>query len=113
MLEDGTRVLTQASFLRALGRHPKANVRREDGEERVPAILQGKALKPFISDEILEKSRGSLTRGGRPLFWGEYGSTSLATLQPSTSAQGDSGGILRGRFAPWLFAGRFVYEPLG
>jgi hypothetical protein len=57
VLEDGTRVLTQASFLRALGRHPKANVRREGGEERVPAILQGKALKPFISEEILEKSR--------------------------------------------------------
>lgn len=57
MLEDGRSVLTQASFLRALGRHPKANVRREGGEERVPAILQGKALQPFISDEIREKSR--------------------------------------------------------
>ena len=59
--------LTQASFLRALGRHPKANVRRE-GEERVPAILQGKALKPFISEEILEKSRPitfRLPTGGR------------------------------------------------
>ena len=67
VLQDGTRVLTQASFLRALGRHPKANVRRE-GEERVPAILQGKALKPFISDEILEKSRPitfRLPTGGR------------------------------------------------
>ncbi len=68
VLQDGTRVLTQASFLRALGRHPKANVRREGGEERVPAILQGKALKPFISDEILEKSQPitfRLPTGGR------------------------------------------------
>lgn len=68
VLQDRTRVLTQASFLRALGRHPKANVRRERGEERVPAILQGKALQPFISSETLEKSRPitfRLPTGGR------------------------------------------------
>lgn len=67
VLEDGTRVLTQASFLRALGRHPKANVRREGGKQ-MPAILQGKALKPFISDETLEKSQPITFRpptGGR------------------------------------------------
>ena len=57
VLEDGTRVLSQAGFLEALGRHRKANVRREGGEERLPAILQGKAINPFISQEILEKSR--------------------------------------------------------
>ncbi len=57
VLQDDTRVITQASFLQALGRHRKANVRREGGEERVPVILQGKALKPFISEEVLEKSR--------------------------------------------------------
>jgi hypothetical protein len=34
-----------------------ANVRREGGEEQIPAILQGKAINPFISKEILEKSR--------------------------------------------------------
>jgi hypothetical protein len=57
VLEDGTRVLSQADFLQALGRHRKANVRREGGEERIPAILQGRAINPFISEEILEKSR--------------------------------------------------------
>lgn len=57
VLDDETRVLTQASFLQALGRHRKANVRNEGGEERTPAILQGKAIKPFISQELLEKSR--------------------------------------------------------
>lgn len=58
VLEDGTRVLSQGGFLEALGRHPKANVRRQDdGEEQIPAILQGKGIKPFISPEILEKSR--------------------------------------------------------
>jgi hypothetical protein len=57
VLEDGTRVLTQAEFLEALGRHRKANVRREGQEERIPAILQGKAIRPFITQDILEKSR--------------------------------------------------------
>jgi hypothetical protein len=57
VLEDGTRVLSQAEFLEALGRHRKANVRREGGEEPLPAILQGKAINPFITKEIAEKSR--------------------------------------------------------
>lgn len=57
VLSDGTRVLSQADFLEALGRHRKANVRIEEGEEHVPPILQGKAIKPFISKEILEKSK--------------------------------------------------------
>jgi hypothetical protein len=43
--------------LEALGRHRKANVRKGEGEEGIPAILQGKALKQFISNELLEKSR--------------------------------------------------------
>src|SRR5712692_6670265 len=43
VLDDGTRVLSQAGFLGALGRHPKANVRNEGVEGRMPAILQGKA----------------------------------------------------------------------
>jgi hypothetical protein len=57
VLEDGTRVLTQGDIQEALGRHRKANVRNEDGEEQVPPILQGKGIKPFISNELLEKSR--------------------------------------------------------
>jgi hypothetical protein len=50
-------VLSQADFLQALGRHRKANVRNEGGEEQIPPILQGKAINPFISKEILAKSR--------------------------------------------------------
>ena len=68
VLEDGTRVLSQASFLEALGRHRKANVRREGDGERLPAILQGKAINPFISEETLAKSRPITFRrptGGR------------------------------------------------
>lgn len=64
VLQDGTRVLTQATFLEALGRHRKANTRRE----AMPAILQGKAINPFISEEVREKSRPiafRLPQGGR------------------------------------------------
>ncbi|WP_344814656.1 P63C domain-containing protein [Microlunatus aurantiacus] len=68
VLDDGTRVLTQASFLEALGRHRKANVRREGGSEPLPPILQGKAINPYISEEIREKSQPisfRLPSGGR------------------------------------------------
>lgn len=57
VLSDGTRVLSQAGFLEALGRHRKASVKREEGEEQVPPILQGKTISPYISREILLKSR--------------------------------------------------------
>jgi len=59
VLADGTRVLSQAGFLEALGRHRKANVRKEEleeGEVRVPPVLQGKAIRPFISQDVLERS---------------------------------------------------------
>lgn len=56
VLEDGTRVLTQGDFQEALGRHRKANVRYEEGEEHVPPILQGKGIKAFISSDLIEKS---------------------------------------------------------
>ena len=55
VLEDGTRVLTQAGFMRALGRSPRPMAAAE-GFEQVPAILRGKALKPFISSELMASS---------------------------------------------------------
>lgn len=60
VLADGTRVLSQAGFLEALGRHRKANVRREElveGGVQVPPVLQGKAIRPYISKDVLAKSR--------------------------------------------------------
>lgn len=73
VLGDGTRVLTQAELLVALGRHRKANVRNVEGEEKVPPVLQGERLKRFISSELLAKSKpirfqtksGSLASGYR------------------------------------------------
>jgi hypothetical protein len=62
VLDDGTRVLTQASFLEALGRHRKARVRNPVGEDPVPAMIQGKSIKPFISEELTEKTRPVIFR---------------------------------------------------
>lgn len=52
VLEDGTRVLSQGGFLEALGRHRRPSTR----EGNIPVILKGKAISPFISDEVREKS---------------------------------------------------------
>lgn len=53
VLEDDTRVLTQASFLTAIGRNPRGAV-RADGS--LPVFLQGKGLVPLITDDIREKA---------------------------------------------------------
>ena len=57
VLDDGTRVLSQAGFQEAMGKHRKANVRRSDGEEQLPAFLQGKSINPFIDADLVQKSR--------------------------------------------------------
>lgn len=67
VLDDDTRVLTQASFLEALGRHrrAKASPQRDDN---LPAILQGKNINPFISAETRSKAAPitfTLPAGGR------------------------------------------------
>ncbi len=64
VLDDGTRVLTQATFLTALGRHPKANTRREGGDTPIPPILQSKALSSFITPDILDRARPITFRTG-------------------------------------------------
>jgi hypothetical protein len=62
VLEDGTRVLTQAGFLEALGRHRKARVRNREGEDPLPAMIQGKSINRFISKDLVEKSRPIIFR---------------------------------------------------
>lgn len=54
VLEDGRRVITQASFLQAIGRHRRAKRRINDD---LPAILQGKSFEPFITDDIREQAK--------------------------------------------------------
>jgi hypothetical protein len=52
VLDDGRRVVTQGSFLKALGR---SRTVRTTGD--VPPIMQGKALQPYISEDMLERAR--------------------------------------------------------
>ena len=56
VLDDDTRVVTQASMLTALGRHRRAPG-RDDLDARLPPILQGKAIRDFIPDDLIEKSQ--------------------------------------------------------
>lgn len=58
MLEDGTRVLSRAGFIRAIGRTGKAKGgRKYDREFEVPVFLTAENLKPFIPAELSENSR--------------------------------------------------------
>ena len=72
VLPNSKRLLTQASFLRALGRSrsPKAGTGVLSTAAGLPFFLQAEALQPYISDEL----RMSTT----PIFfihqeWGEIG----------------------------------------
>jgi hypothetical protein len=53
VLEDGTRVLSQAGFLQALGRHKRATYQNTD----VPPMLRGSGLEPYLTPELREKSQ--------------------------------------------------------
>lgn len=54
VLEDGTRVITQGSFLRAFGRHERP--RKTGTEDGLPPIVQGKAIKPYVSPALLSRA---------------------------------------------------------
>jgi len=57
VLEDGTRVLTRITFMKAIGRTGKAKGGRAyDKEFKVPVFLTAKNLKPFIHKGLLENS---------------------------------------------------------
>lgn len=56
VLADGTRIITQATFLRALGRSrsPKAGTGVLSTADDLPFFLQSDALQPFIPEELNE-----------------------------------------------------------
>ena len=57
-LDDGQRVMSRISFLRALGRTGKAKGgRKYDDEFQKPVFLTANNLTPFISNELLENSK--------------------------------------------------------
>lgn len=53
VLSDGTRLLTQAGFLGALGRSTKPKGRSQQVTDGLPPFLATKSLKPLITDEII------------------------------------------------------------
>ena len=54
VLSDGTRLLTQAGFLGALGRSTKPKGRSQQVTDGLPPFLATKSLKPLISKEIVD-----------------------------------------------------------
>jgi hypothetical protein len=70
VLPNGTRIVTQATFLRVLGRSrsPKAGTGVLSTEGDLPFFLQAEALKPFISEELMMSTNPIFYRtksGGR------------------------------------------------
>lgn len=59
VLADGTRVLNQAGFLRAIGRarSPKAGTGVLSTVDELPFFLQAEILKSFISDDLRESTK--------------------------------------------------------
>lgn len=53
VLDDGTRVITQRSFLSAMGR---ARTVRRTGDDGLPPIVQGQALRPYLPDGLEERA---------------------------------------------------------
>src|SRR5262249_50378000 len=54
VLEDGTRLLTQAGFLSALGRSPKPKGRSQTVADGLPPFLNTKSLKGLITQQIID-----------------------------------------------------------
>ncbi len=58
VLEDGTRVLSQAAVLRALGRNPEKSRRTRGGSDELrPPFLLANNLQPFITAELREMAK--------------------------------------------------------
>lgn len=56
VLSDGTRLLTQAGFLEALGRSSKPKGRSQQVTDGLPPFLATKSLKSLISDEVVSST---------------------------------------------------------
>jgi hypothetical protein len=65
VLPGGMRVITQATFLRALGRSrsPKAGTGVLSTVDQLPFFLQAEALKPFISEDLAMSTTPLFFRG--------------------------------------------------
>jgi hypothetical protein len=59
VLTDGSRIITQATFLRTLARarSPKAGTGVLSTVDELPSFLQAEVLKPFISDDLVRSTK--------------------------------------------------------
>lgn len=62
VLEDGTRVLTQQTLFRAMGRQGRPRERTSLDAEGIPPFLNASNLEPFFSDELRQSWRPILFR---------------------------------------------------
>lgn len=65
VLTDGTRVITQASFMKAIGRSRSGSFITDD---TLPPFLRTQSVRQFITDDIIDASKPvhfTLPRGGR------------------------------------------------
>lgn len=70
VLENGQRLLTQETFLTAIGRHPKSkgnqgSVRLAKVVDGLPPFLAAENLKPFINDKLRESTTPIVFRSVR------------------------------------------------
>ena len=69
VLRDERRIITQATFLRALGRSrsPKAGTGVLSTVDELPFFLQANALKPYISNDLISSTKPIFfrTRSGK------------------------------------------------
>lgn len=73
VLEDGTRVLTQSGFLKALGRSTRPSGQGKIGFEQLPAFLRSNSLKPYITEDLIASTKPIPfipTGGGKALGFG-------------------------------------------
>jgi hypothetical protein len=72
VLDDGTRVLSRAGFIRAIGRKGKAKGGgRYDDESKTPVFLTAANLKPFIPEDLTGNSKPipyTPLNGGSPVM---------------------------------------------
>lgn len=68
MLKDGTRVITQTSFMKAIGRRRGGASRAAAEDEVLPVFLRSQSLRPFLTPEIIEAAKPvpfTISKGGR------------------------------------------------
>lgn len=54
VLDDGTRVIAQQSFMGAIGRSEKVKKSAKSGDDGLPPFLSSTRLKPFVDKDLLE-----------------------------------------------------------